>query len=275
MLPGVPIVWLQEQAHSGCDSIVSLLARLFLPWSNPLPAQLSPACADLTEQGSCWAGGPCSFNLRSFSLAPSASTSAGQWPEKPKRSVPDPSPYFIQHNRSVPDPSPCGLDKTQTVPKLVWALLLLPEHFCCLGPNFLNALTQGWKYVWSQAVAANRASHLAPVWGPYKGHFTCKVLLCHVSAQTQDIITQLRLVVGVGRLRVDLGEAAPSVFKRLVNKISPCEVFAVSLGATSSCLVPVTTPQHSLLTAEKQMSTQEGSGPTHPCLIAFWNRNRS
>lgn len=142
---------------------MSLLARLILPWSNPLPAQLSPACL---------AGGPCSYKFQPCTI----STGAQQWPEKPKMWWLLKHPHFTQHNRSVPDPSPCSLDTTQTKPKSDWALLLLPAHFWCLELNFLTTLAWGWKYLWSQAGAANGASHVAPVQEPCKGHFICIVV---------------------------------------------------------------------------------------------------
>lgn len=98
-------------------------------------------------------------------------------------------PCFIQRSRSVPDPSPCGSDKSQTKPKLLWALLLSPQHSCCLGPNFPNALTRVWKYVQSQTRATNWTSHLAPIRGPYKDHFITICVTTFVSHAIQLFCT--------------------------------------------------------------------------------------
>lgn len=57
VLTGALAVWLQEQTHSGCASIVLLPARLVLPWSNLLPDELPHTCMDLIKQRSHLADG--------------------------------------------------------------------------------------------------------------------------------------------------------------------------------------------------------------------------
>lgn len=127
ILTGVPVVWLQEQTHSGHASIVFLLARFLLPRSKPLPDQLPCACMHLIKQRSHLADGSGLFKFRSFNLVRPASTSAGLWRRKAKAAaVAQAGPRYIQRSGSAPDPSPCAFDKPQTEPRLCWALLLSP-----------------------------------------------------------------------------------------------------------------------------------------------------
>lgn len=234
---------------------MALLARLFLPAhcqpSRHLPAWTWPA----EELLGRWALLSQTYNSQPGTI----SRSAGQWWEKPKRCWLPKHPHFIHHLGLCQTHHPAAqirlklsLSWTELHSLITTFFLSGAKFFECSCTEWKAGVKPGWSYKWSQSPGPCMRVLKRSLYTHTLHMNCCKVMLCHVSAQTHCIIAQLRLVFGQAESWFRWG--SPISFQG-VRKQSPCEIFAVGLGTTRSCLVLVPTPQLSLLTTNKQRST--------------------